>query len=294
MACLCSIRRVFDERAAGAISVEYDNQRALALENASPWHSGSTRRRIDDVLGHRGAVTGTKSPAPRLTHGELLLNQNVTIKSAGSHAIAISGDGLSRVFEVAPGVQVSLSNLSLTDGNGVASPTSSSPLDGSGGAILFDAGGTLTVNNCTFTGNQCLGGGGAIEDLGHTLTVTNSSFVGNTAFFGGAIDTEDFTGTLSVTGSTFVNNQAPSNGGALSLGTTTFVADCTFLGNGTQFVGGAIDNFFDPLTVSNCSFRDNSAATASAAPRLLSGYAPRPAPTPGTPTGTARPAKALP
>src|SRR5205085_4182415 len=177
-----------------------------------------------------------------LTQGELLLSQNVAIKSAGNHQIMISGGGLSRVFEVAAGAQVSLSDLSLTGGDGVASPTGSNLGDGSGGAILVDSGSTLAVSNCALTGNQCPGGGGAIEDFGHTLTVTNSSFVGNTGGFGGGIDTEDFTGTLSVTGSTFVNNQAPNNnGGALSLGSITTLTGCTFLGNGSEGgLGGAI------------------------------------------------------
>src|SRR5262245_30472644 len=129
-----------------------------------------------------------------LTQGELLLSHNVTIRSVPARTPTISGGGLSRIFEIGPGAQVTLSNLRLTGGNGKASPTGSAPNDGNGGAILFDPGGALGINNCTFTGNQGsrpTSLGGAIEDLSNqTLTVTNCTFDSNSAFAGGAIESE--------------------------------------------------------------------------------------------------------
>jgi hypothetical protein len=217
-----------------------------------------------------------------LTHGELLLTQDVTIEGLSNNPETISGGSTSRVFEVASGAQVSLSNLVLTDGDGVASPGDTSSYAGDGGGILnfgtlsvsnstisgnsatFDGGGICTFSgavsfsNCTLTANQCQGGGGAIEDFSPTLTATNSSFVGNTAVYGGGIDTEHEGGTLSVTGCTFVNNQGPANGGALSLITTTTLTNCAFIGNsGAQ--GGAIFNVDGTLTVSNCTISGNTA-----------------------------------
>jgi hypothetical protein len=94
--------------------------------------------RYDVAHAHSGdtiLLTGAVQSGIVLTQGELLLKQNVTITSAGNHHIQISGDGLSRVFEVASGAQVSLSKLILTGGDGVASPTRSDPKDGSGGAL---------------------------------------------------------------------------------------------------------------------------------------------------------------
>jgi hypothetical protein len=121
-----------------------------------------------------------------LTQGELTLNQNVTITTADNNQIMISGNGLSRMFEVVSGAQVSLSDLILTGGDGVASPTSSDPNDGLVGAILVDSGGTLTVNNSTLFGNSASIGGG-VFNIG-TLTVNNSILSGNTtADNGGAI-----------------------------------------------------------------------------------------------------------
>jgi hypothetical protein len=128
-----------------------------------------------------------------LTQGELVVSHDVTIRSVPARTPTISGGGLSRIFEIGPGAQVTLSNLILTGGNGMASSTSSDPNDGTGGAILFDPGGTLGISNCTFTGNQCSDLGGAIEQLSdQTLTITNCTFDSNTATgkglsqFGGA------------------------------------------------------------------------------------------------------------
>src|SRR5438876_662020 len=50
-----------------------------------------------------------------LTQGELLLNQDVTIRGAGEVSETISGGGASRVFEVAAGAHVSLLNLTISD-----------------------------------------------------------------------------------------------------------------------------------------------------------------------------------
>src|SRR5262249_12281762 len=55
-----------------------------------------------------------------LTQGELLLNQDVTIEGLPPNPVTISGGGNSRVFEVAANAHVTLSELTITDGNGVA------------------------------------------------------------------------------------------------------------------------------------------------------------------------------
>ena len=125
-----------------------------------------------------------------LSLGELVVNQNVTIESVPSRTPTISGDGISRVFEISAGANVTLDNLNIIDGNGVAdNPSGSAGYDGNGGAILNL--GTLTVSSTTFGSNtagtyssQPESFGGAIDNLG-TLTVNNSSFTSNVAHAGG-------------------------------------------------------------------------------------------------------------
>src|SRR5262249_35002687 len=75
-----------------------------------------------------------------LSHGELLLSQDVPIEAVGQQPVTVSGGGVSRIFEVAATANVNLINLTLTGGNGHGG---SSDFEGFGGAILNF--GTLTV-----------------------------------------------------------------------------------------------------------------------------------------------------
>src|SRR4051794_21161488 len=117
-----------------------------------------------------------------LTQGDLLLTQqNLTIESEpGQPAATISGGGVSRIFEVASGASVTLSNLTLTGGNGRANNGRPESHPDRGGAAVVDAGGALTVNNCTITGNAVAQFGGGIENFG-TLALTHTTLSGNSA-----------------------------------------------------------------------------------------------------------------
>jgi len=161
-----------------------------------------------------------KSPIV-LTHGELVLNNSVTILSVPSRTPTISGDGISRVFEIAPGANVSLDNLNIVDGNGVAdNPSGSAGDDGNGGAILNF--GTLTVSGCTLSGNYATPDaangfyafGGGIFNFFGTLTVSDTTISGNSATNGGGI--ADI-GTATVSGSTLSTNSASQVGGGISI-----------------------------------------------------------------------------
>src|SRR3954447_25149628 len=63
--------------------------------------------------------------------------------------LTVSGGGLSRVFQVDPGVTASFAGLTITGGN-----TSS----GKGGG-LFNGGGTVSLTGCTVSGNTAYGNG---------------------------------------------------------------------------------------------------------------------------------------
>ncbi len=224
-----------------------------------------------------------KSPIV-LTHGELVLNNNVTIESVPSRTPTISGDGMSRVFEISAGASVSLINLNLTGGNGIANNPAGSNLFGSfpvGGAILnlgtltvsSDSvsgnasaygggiynyyGGSLTVSGSTLSNNTASGVGGAIySDAGASATITNSTLSGNTAVSAGGIDND---GTLTVSGSTLSGNSAVNgDGGAIfSDGVAATVSGSTLSGNSAQYSGG-IENTNGLLTVSGSTLSDNS------------------------------------
>jgi hypothetical protein len=106
-------------------------------------------------------VTGALHKTITLTLGEIVITKSLTIKAISSSAPAtISGGGTSRIFLIAPGATLTLQDLILTGGDGVANPSFGSSFDGEGGAILNE--GMLLTNNCTLSGNSAANAGGAL------------------------------------------------------------------------------------------------------------------------------------
>jgi predicted outer membrane repeat protein len=191
-----------------------------------------------------------------LTQGELLLNQNVTIKGVGNIPETISGGGLSRVFEIAAGANVTLSNLCITSGAG----DPSDPTGGNGGAILND--GSLALNGCRLTGNgadsQSYTGyvlkGGAIANQG-TLAASNCTIEDNSAFDGGGIYS---TGSVALNSCKLTGNAAISY--SVSFGSDYF----TFSGDGGAMVSRGGTATLDGCTVSGNSAPMTAGSSASA------------------------------
>lgn len=176
-----------------------------------------------------------------LTSGELDITKNLTIQGLGAGLLTISGNGpnSSRVFEVAQNTAVTLSGLTISNGDGYASFGDSGPMAGFGGGILNQ--GTLTVSGCTVSDN-----GSQWSDGGFPSSFSVSN--------GGGIYND---GTLTISGCTISGNQASAGGGILSQGTLT-VAGCTVSAN-TAWYGGGIENFRGTLTVAGCTISGNSA-----------------------------------
>src|SRR5262249_42925581 len=104
-----------------------------------------------DTILLTGAVAQT---GITLTQGELrLTQQNLTIATAGRKQLTISGGYLSRIFEVAAAASVTLSDLTITGGNGLTGNLRDLH-EGRGGGIVVDEGATLTITDCTVTDNS--------------------------------------------------------------------------------------------------------------------------------------------
>jgi predicted outer membrane repeat protein len=219
-----------------------------------------------------------------LTQGQLLLSQSTTVEATAGRA-TISGDGLSRVFEVGPGASVTLNNLNITGGNAAAGINQLDPTDGGGilacgpsnltltnctlsgnsaardgGAIgTIYTGGTVTLTNCTLSGNSAAGGGGAI-DAYSTVTVTNCTLSGNSAKYGGAIDADGYAPTLTVTNSTLSGNSATLEGGAIYINgvhPALQVNECMFSGNSAKYGGAIASPSYRPF-IANSTFSGNT------------------------------------
>jgi hypothetical protein len=134
------------------------------------------------------------SALPQITH-------DVSIIGLGAGQLAVSGNDSVQVFSIGSSITVSLSDLSIINGNSG---------DNGGGISNF---GSLTVSNTTFSGNSANAEGGGINNLG-TLTVSNSTLSGNSTNngIGGGIYN---VATLTLSNSTLSANSATNAGGGI-------------------------------------------------------------------------------
>ena len=206
------------------------------------------------------AITFAPGVAGTITLGgsQIEINSDLSISgpnSASAPSITVSGNNQSTVFFVSSSFTAALTGLKISDGNDV--------IFQNGGGIHND--GTLSVTNCTFSGNTSANYGGAIysgfnngngDDM---LTVTNCRFTDNSAnSVGGAI--AGFNG-INVSACSFSGNSASSGGAIDSRGNSLTLANCAFSDN-TASAGNAL-NSYGPGNVSDCTFSGNNDSSGS-------------------------------
>ena len=170
-----------------------------------------------------------------LTLGALpTIRESLTIVGPGADVLTIDAQEQSGILSIGSGANVTISSLTLAHGLAM------SPAD-NGGAIVNN--GTLTLNECSLTGNTATNGG-AIDNTG-TLTLTNSTLSANKAYGnGGAIDNP---GALSMTDCTVSGNLASVDGGGIynvsynsQPNNALALTGCTIYGNYAGGLGGGI------------------------------------------------------
>jgi hypothetical protein len=210
---------------------------------------------IDFAIGSTGTIT--------LTSGRLTIARNdLTIVGPGADQLSVSGDATSRVFEV-DSVSASISGLTITGG--------SAP--GSNGGGLYNNDGTVTIADCSISGNSA-GTGGGLYNYNATMTIANSMLSDNSASYGAGLYNNCYndnpmltiTSPVTITGSTISNNSAASSGGGLennngglptNNGGILSIADCTISGNSAS-LGGGLHSYGGTVTVANSTISDNS------------------------------------
>jgi hypothetical protein len=132
---------------------------------------------------------------------------------------------------------------------------------GHGAGILND--GTLTLTNCTISGNGTGSWavyGGGIYNFG-TLTLTNTTVSGNAGLQGAGIDNS---GTLTLTNTTVSGNTARSEGGGIAnLSGTLTLTNSVVSGNiALEGNGGGITNILGSVMLTNSTVSGNTGAWA--------------------------------
>ncbi len=187
--------------------------------------------------------------------GDLDIRGNLTIQGDTSSTTAIDASSFTaqfipdRVFEIQTGATLTLTDLTVRDGDGTF-----------GGGALINTGGALILNNTVFEDNIA-NNGGAIQNKG-SLTVNTSVFRNNTANQAGAIDNR---GTLNLTDVEFIGNTGGNAGGALNNSNFLRVTNVTFSGNSATR-GGALYNSgaFSDVIITNTTISGNTATNSGA------------------------------
>jgi hypothetical protein len=212
-ACTCTVENLEEPTDAGTTTLRQ------AIESAQlPANAGST---ITFASGLSGTIT-LSSTLPTII-------QPTTIVGPGAGQITIDGNDSYRDFYVntLPGDQVSISGLTIADGNTAAF----------GGAGILVNHGNLRLDHTVVTGNETTGAGGGVAMItGGSLNIESSTISGNIGSRGSGVYTAPTSGTVST------------------------IRSSTISGNsGADFGGGIYFDFTSPATLENSTIYDNSA-----------------------------------
>jgi hypothetical protein len=264
----------------------------FTVTNTNDSGEGSLRDSINQANAASSDDVITFDPAIFAAHETITLaGTELTILNNGSLAIngpaagvTISGNDQSRVILIREGANATMSDLTITGGNGVGATfwdvsirvgggilnyrgtltlinsTVSGNSTPTGGGGIFSHRGTMIVSDSTISNNSAVTSGAGINHSSGPLTLSNSTISNNSARFGGGI----FTGiaTVTITNSTVSGNLAEQGGGIYSIfsSTSTTLTNSTVSGNSATFAGGIFNRTGSTVTLTNSTISGNSAA----------------------------------
>lgn len=236
-----TVTRTADDTAPGSL------RSAIALASVTPGSTVNFQIPATDPGVSGGTATITLSIGPLVVAGSL----SIVGPNTPSGAVVVDGAAKFCVFNVTGGT-VSFSNLAIQDG--LAGQLSNG--SGAGGGLASGTGATVTLANCTITGNS----GGGLSNSGGTLTLTDSIINGNV--MSGVNSTS---GTLNLTRCTINGNYTNNNGGGvLSIRDTLLTINGCLIqsnqaGSGVETAssGGGIYTLYTPVQMTNSILRGN-------------------------------------
>jgi len=163
----------------------------------------------------------------------------------------LNGAGKSRILVGNP-VRLVFENISFENGSA----------GGSSGGAAWLSSGNVAFKSCSFTNNKAGEAGGAIYADGGanmTLTVSDCTFTGNSAYGGGAIYLDNGVHLIGK-GNHFIANKVGEDGGAVECkGSTATIENTIFERNHAADDGGALRSSECDINLSDCTFTKNTA-----------------------------------
>lgn len=228
----------------------------------------------------KAAVEGTTSSRNVVIRADIVMEGLVTVPDGTT--VKLTDDGNKRTLSRKDNVVSAFFTASFGTGLIVdATKEGNLVFDGDG---TNDAGkefvqlmvvrGTTVVDGVVYKDNGAEGqtrdGAFILQKYGD-ITISDSSFTGAYGLTGGAVTIT--VGTANITNSIFAHNAAKYNAGALRVSkeANVTVTDCTFKNNSATTVGGAINCDGGKLTVVDSVFENNTSVGTSGAINLTNG-----------------------
>jgi hypothetical protein len=224
--------------------------------------AGSLRKAINDAVSG-DIIYFSISNANIILISQLIIDKNITIDGQGNN-ITISGNNLSRIFDIDASLTVTLENLTLTNGGNLSGGEG-------GGAIRIlgtTGGGNIILENIHIKNSVATdeGGGGVfVGNFGNVTmnNVTINDCSTNFAIGGGGIMINNIqSGTTILNNCTIFNNSSPLNGGGFYTNNgNTILNNCTITNNSATSFGGGIYKWtggIGTLTINNTIILNNN------------------------------------
>ncbi|MGZ5375046.1 MAG: hypothetical protein ACXWEF_01195, partial [Solirubrobacterales bacterium] len=219
--------------------------------------AGSLREAVD-TLSANGDTIIIDAPIDPTLSAQILINKSITIQGAGAGTTEISNPGSTtgRVFNIGsttPGAVVTLSAMTIKDGNAPSGPPGLGATGQFGGGIRNSA--TLTLNGVAVTGNTA--GDGSLGSNGGNGTGGGAGDPGDPGALGGDGGGVYNDGTLTITNSTIADNKAGDGGNGGDGGDGGATGDGADAGDGGigGFGGGVLN--LGLMSVTTSTFSNN-------------------------------------
>jgi len=225
----------------------------ISVSSSADSGAGSLRQAISDAIA---GDTIQLSSAVTLTSDQLTVTKNLSITgTGGNRTIARSSAGGTpefRVIEVSGGATVTLTNLTLSNGDSSFG----------GGLYCFGVNSSAVLIDCTMSGNTAgTGGGLGLLGLNASAELTNCVVRNNTGITGAGIQNQ--AGTLSLITTTVSDNSASISGSAGGIdiaGVAVTTIDRSTIRNNSGLRGG-IGHQGGPLTITSSTISGNTATS---------------------------------
>jgi hypothetical protein len=284
----------------------FESSPQFVVVNTLDHGSGSLRQCVLDANATPGLQIITFDPTVfaaaqtiNLTTGEIAISDTVTITGPNNGTVVNNTVAGNRVFDTGPaltGAAISISGLTVSGGNtggnggGIfvgdesltltnCSVTGNAAQRG-GGVYLSSPAGGLTFKNCTISGNtSTIDGAGISLYNGGSLLLDSSTVSGNNNTGGGGGGGLYFWGSVGVGGvtvrnSTIANNTSSSSGGGIFINDFTglfTIQNSTIAGNTTGGNGGGIANISGGTVSIESSIVSGNANTGATSPDIFAG-----------------------